>query len=828
MLLLFAGSLAISLRPDDERNRKLLAASGEGRADPPLLPRRRYSVAWIEEHQRASGATVEYVDDLSAALANSPVFRASIGLDDDHKISRRAVDWSKAGARCTICGVGNNCCGTGGSWAGTCPTLHSYDEGHVACIKDVLKAEPKEEKKPSKDKPAEQAGAAPGSMDRDALATHGNTQRCGYSWNDAAAKCGPSCPYALQSECNVNAPKLGQNSTWKGKEYKCFADLPPCNPKQRRGACYSLVDKMRDELCTTQCNARLGYCDPTCVCEEPEYSSNPAAPIGDEPKVENPKKMKEKTAELVKRVKQDALQKPGLPNCRWRPGTGCTNSTPYECVDTGKCSAKNWFEDESCETPCLHESLLPAPPYSALWRPGPMHPPWENGTKIPHYEHENMKDQLEFTRKHSKGSILMSKACKLETNTFVGISMFSPNYESKARRLLASCERVTVCCKATLLPPDAFGPDAPEGSEEFRFRVIAIKPAFILSQLKATGQPVVFLDTDFEFHQFPRLFTPGSWPQGDRDVALFNYWGNETNITNRNDPHTGSGVAYFNQTLRSKKLLVAWAEAMAFKHNQKAPDDQVLDKLLTEGGWLARLSFGWLPAAYMRNPPAFYRGVDCVIDHDHGNPPGLLKHSTVKPQLPPVAEWETVTDDAENTKCLSVEQGISDQWCTHTCNYGKGLPGALASQMCPTTMCVCDWNGDWPEDDAEGFDGWDLGSLGLHEPKGSSDLPGDAGDGPCPGHPHIKRKSVNCADPAVVKGRDPAAQAAAPRDDVCRSACVTTSSSETCPAGGPGLCGQADEWSAAVSAARQCVRECSDRELEDSPWRGCVACVRPV
>ena len=254
-----------------------------------------------------------------------------------------------------------------------------------------------------------------------------------------------------------------------------------------------------------------------------------------------------------------------------------------------------------------------------------------------------MKHQLEFTRKVAGGSILMSKTCKLKTNTFVGVSLFSPHYEAKARRLLASCERVQICCKATLLPADAFGPGAPEGSEEFRFRTIAIKPAFILSQLKTTQQAVVFLDTDLEFHQFPRLFTPKSWPQGGRDVALFNYWGNETNITNRLTPHTGSGVAFFSQTYMSKKLLVAWAEAMAYKHNQKAPDDQVLDLLLTEGEWLKRVSFGWLPAAYMRNPPSYYRGVDCVIDHDHGNPPGLLKHSEVKPVLPPVRADPTTT-----------------------------------------------------------------------------------------------------------------------------------------------------------------------------------------
>ena len=65
---------------------------------------------------------------------------------------------------------------------------------------------------------------------------------------------------------------------------------------------------------------------------------------------------------------------------------------------------------------------------------------------------------------------------------------------SQAERLLRSCARVGVCCKARLLPPDAFGPSAPEGSEEFRFRTIAIKPSFILSEMEANELPVVYLE----------------------------------------------------------------------------------------------------------------------------------------------------------------------------------------------------------------------------------------------------------------------------------------------------------------------------------------------
>ena len=83
--------------------------------------------------------------------------------------------------------------------------------------------------------------------------------------------------------------------------------------------------------------------------------------------------------------------------------------------------------------------------------------------------------------------------------------------------------------------------------------------------------------------------TPGtrasafSHAEGARDVALFNFWANETNLTTRHTPNIGSAVAYFNQTYRAKKLLTAWAEAMEYSTNAQAPDDQVLDTLLKEG-----------------------------------------------------------------------------------------------------------------------------------------------------------------------------------------------------------------------------------------------------
>ena len=97
-------------------------------------------------------------------------------------------------------------------------------------------------------------------------------------------------------------------------------------------------------------------------------------------------------------------------------------------------------------------------------------------------------------------------------------------------------------------------------------------------------------------------------------------------------------MVYFNSTERAKNLLVAWAEAMAYDTNDHAPDDQVLNDLLGQGSWVMRASFGWLPTSYLRMPPMMYRGVEPVIDHDHGQATGLIEHSSEKPKMPPPGE----------------------------------------------------------------------------------------------------------------------------------------------------------------------------------------------
>ena len=271
----------------------------------------------------------------------------------------------------------------------------------------------------------------------------------------------------------------------------------------------------------------------------------------------------------------------------------------------------------------MHVALLRPPPYYAVWRSGPRARPWLSNSVLPHYAPKDaVRDQKTQWAFDHPQRIMMSVWCKSSQIEFVGVSLFSPAYEQKARRLLGSCNLKGVCCKATMVSSDFMGASTPEGSEQFRYRMIALKPLFLLDQMEKTLEPVVFLDVDLEFHQFPELFLDNSWPEGPRDVALFNFWANETNLTNRHTPNIGSAVAYFNKTYRAKKLLNAWAEAMQYDTNSQAPDDQVLDKLLKEGGWLERVSLGWLPSSYLRIMPSYYRGVKAVIDHDHGSAPG--------------------------------------------------------------------------------------------------------------------------------------------------------------------------------------------------------------
>ena len=482
--------------------------------------------------------------------------------------------------------------------------------------------------------------------------------RCGFSWDDAAAKVGKTC----MKDFDCIRPKESFKTWPKSAKYSCYADLPDYE-RGDSGDCYSSNQLLKSDLiCQVVCNGLAGWCDPSvCTCEKNSEAWNVSAPIQPHDDTKGPSHLPKKDSKILEMERKDWDASPsGLPACRWSPNKGCSNETQYECfqgANAGKCSADNWSEkpESVCERSCVHVSLLKPSPYYAIWIPGTLPKPAVTNERQPRYEHDPSKLTPE-----ARGidlyqyDVLMSRFCRSAKSKVVGIAMYSPHYKEKASRLLRSCERVGMCCKATQIPADAFGKDAMEGTEDFRFKMIAMKPSFILSQIDATDLPVVYLDTDLEFHRFPDLFLPGSWPHSDTvDVSLFNFWGNETLPETKNKPNIGSAVAYFNSTDRAKSLLRVWAEAMAYGSNSHAPDDQVLDLLLTDGEWLGRASFGWLPTSYLRLMPSFYRGVVPVIDHDHGSAPGINGgHSDQKPKYPPIKDMELCQPDAKENKGL--------------------------------------------------------------------------------------------------------------------------------------------------------------------------------
>ena len=382
--------------------------------------------------------------------------------------------------------------------------------------------------------------------------------RCGFTWDDAAAKAGPPCSTKWAVCVAPDNTRKNKNSYWFNHTYACYTDLPKLDEDEDLRVCRTVTPAATDSWCTDNCNGQGVWCDPAfCDCEGdtplldtmtpfkiPENYNMSAPILPHDPNI-SASKLPVQTPALLNKVRDAAKASPsGLPNCLWRPPAGCSREAPYQCYDgpqSGQCSRMNYFDQPKlCSGSCIHDHLLPLAPYHPLWYPGPLAKEFKWNETQPRYKHDPTKISLRARGVDlSRSDVMMSGICRSGDNQFVGISMFSPKFKDKAERLLRSCSRVGVCCKATLLPSDAFGPNVPEGSEEFRFEVIASKPSFILDEIEATHHPVVFLDTDLELHQFPKLFVPGSWPNGPRDFAIFNYWGNETDWKHASTPTTG-------------------------------------------------------------------------------------------------------------------------------------------------------------------------------------------------------------------------------------------------------------------------------------------------
>ena len=176
-----------------------------------------------------------------------------------------------------------------------------------------------------------------------------------------------------------------------------------------------------------------------------------------------------------------------------------------------------------------------------------------------------------------------------------------------------------MCCTTALVPDGAFQQGLREGDYELRHYLIATKPLFMLEAWRSSHLPLVWLDVDLEFHAFPPFHA--SWLDGRHGAAGRPPLGWQANVTMFDGRRLkmASGVAWFNKTVAAEHLLVAWSDAMAFGENVKAPDDQTLDLLVNDDGWIDRVNFGWLPESYLRMMPR-HRHIDPVIDHDRGAP----------------------------------------------------------------------------------------------------------------------------------------------------------------------------------------------------------------
>lgn len=165
---------------------------------------------------------------------------------------------------------------------------------------------------------------------------------------------------------------------------------------------------------------------------------------------------------------------------------------------------------------------------------------------------------------------------------------------------------------------------------EYR-RTIAFKPTFMLRMLTRHRRPIVYMDADFEVKQYPALFDN---PAG-ADLMIYNWYADPNNSIGRYQPRTllcSSGVVYWNHTRGALRLLEEWS-AVA-RANPRCADDQILDRVFNQGGYVRRLSCEWLPQSYLRIAPEF-PDTEPVLDHadapGSNGPPGAAIRSMRRP-----------------------------------------------------------------------------------------------------------------------------------------------------------------------------------------------------
>lgn len=143
------------------------------------------------------------------------------------------------------------------------------------------------------------------------------------------------------------------------------------------------------------------------------------------------------------------------------------------------------------------------------------------------------------------------------------------------------------------------------------------KPLFVRECLLRFQQPVCWIDADSEIMEYPSLLFENenninlqiyNWlSDNDNHVTrkktdiiskFTNFIGGNKKLTSQTKLLCSSGTFAFNYSKQSVEFLDRWIELM--RYNPSIPDDQVLDKIFNEEGWINKSTHRWLPKSYNR------------------------------------------------------------------------------------------------------------------------------------------------------------------------------------------------------------------------------------
>ena len=420
---------------------------------------RRTSVAKLTEQQAAPEATISYIDSPDLTFSSFVRFGrsgsagGSAALSLGRRQSPGSVEPALPGKRSWDKGEGKTKAEEKEHYEDELESWMANSRG--AAEKRALDYVKNRAYKEAAAKEAEETAKKQGTWNYTKEREEANTwpkrtgiSRCGFTWDDAAAKMGEWCSSTPGASPCEAPPGISDNkdSYWFNHSYDCYTDLPDIGVRVGGRVCHAISKAASDTWCMETCNSGGVTCDKVyCSCSDDgtgledmdafktEETLDISAPI--QPHVANIRtwQLPNITEKLVEAVIQAGTKQPGgLPDCTWRPGSSlrgfaptCTNESQYECVQgpsQGRCSHFNWFDKpEECAASCVHTSLLKPAPYYALWYPGPLAKEFKTAEKQPRYKHTASRFSLRVRGiETSKSDVMMSGICKSQSNHFVG------------------------------------------------------------------------------------------------------------------------------------------------------------------------------------------------------------------------------------------------------------------------------------------------------------------------------------------------------------------------------------------------------------------------